>query len=59
MASITQAVLGAAVGEATLGGRLGNRALIIGAVVATIPDLDVLITPFFSSIERITIHWRL
>lgn len=41
MDSITQAVLGAAVGEAVLGKKLGNRAILWGAIAGTIPDLDV------------------
>jgi inner membrane protein len=54
--SITQATLGAAVGEAVLGKRLGNKAAVTGAVVATIPDLDVLLTPFFNEVQKISIH---
>lgn len=42
MDSLTQIVLGAAVGEALLGPRLGNKALLLGAIGGTIPDLDVL-----------------
>lgn len=56
MDSITQAALGAAIGEATLGRKLGNRGAIIGAIIATIPDLDVLLNPFFSQLEKISIH---
>ena len=39
--SLTQIVLGAAVGELAAGRRLGNRAMIWGAVAGTIPDFDV------------------
>lgn len=56
MDSITQAALGAAIGEATLGRKIGNKGAILGAVVATIPDLDVLLTPFFTELEKISIH---
>lgn len=42
MDSITQAALGAAMGGAVLGKKMGNRALIIGGVAGTIPDLDVI-----------------
>ena len=42
MDSLTQVVLGAAVGEATLGKKVGNRAALWGAIAGTIPDLDVL-----------------
>ncbi|NND51897.1 MAG: metal-dependent hydrolase [Flavobacteriaceae bacterium] len=41
MDSITQIVLGAACGEAALGKKIGNKALLFGAIGGTIPDLDV------------------
>ena len=41
MDSLTQIALGAAVGEVVLGKKLGNRAMLWGAVAGTIPDLDV------------------
>ncbi len=41
MDSLTQIVLGAAVGEVILGKKLGNKALFWGAIAGTIPDLDV------------------
>ena len=46
MDSLTQIVLGAAVGEAVLGKKVGNKAMLYGAIAGTIPDLDVL-TRFF------------
>ncbi len=42
MDSLTQIVLGAAVGEAILGKKEGNRAMFWGAYAGTLPDLDVL-----------------
>ncbi len=42
MDSLTQIVLGAAVGEATLGRKVGNRAMLWGGIAGTLPDLDVL-----------------
>ena len=42
MDSITQATLGAAMGHAVLGKKMGNKAILIGAIAGTIPDLDVL-----------------
>lgn len=42
MDSLTQIVLGAAVGEAVLGNKIGNKAMLLGALAGTIPDLDVL-----------------
>ena len=56
MDSITQAALGASIGEAILGRKIGNKGAILGAIVATIPDLDVVYTPFFSELEKISIH---
>ena len=41
MDSLTQITLGAAVGEAVLGKKIGNKAMIWGAVAGTTPDLDV------------------
>ncbi|ADV49295.1 Protein of unknown function DUF457, transmembrane [Cellulophaga algicola DSM 14237] len=41
MDSLTQIVLGAAVGEAVLGKKVGNKAMLFGAIAGTIPDLDV------------------
>jgi inner membrane protein len=42
MDTVTQALLGAAVGQAGFSQRLGRRALVWGAVGGVIPDLDVL-----------------
>lgn len=43
MDSLTQIVLGAACGELVLGKKIGNKALLFGAIAGTIPDLDVFI----------------
>jgi inner membrane protein len=43
MDSLTQIILGAACGEAVLGKKIGNKALLFGAIGGTIPDLDVFI----------------
>jgi inner membrane protein len=56
MDSISQAVLGASVGEAILGKKIGRKAAVLGAVLGTVPDLDVLLTPFFSNFQNISIH---
>lgn len=56
MDSLTQIVLGAAVGEATLGKRVGNKALLYGAVAGTIPDLDVLFGKLTDTITAIEWH---
>lgn len=56
MDSITQAVLGAAIGEAILGKKIGNKAAISGAIIATIPDLDVFLYLFYDKFEMLSIH---
>lgn len=48
MDSLTQIVLGAAVGEAVLGKKVGNRAMLWGAIGGTIPDLDIFFRSFAS-----------
>lgn len=56
MDSLTQITLGAAVGEAVLGRQLGNRAILWGAAFGTLPDMDMVATPFQDSIEFIVHH---
>ena len=51
MDSLTQIVLGAACGEIALGKKIGNRALLFGAIAGTIPDLDVFTSRWFYSNE--------
>ncbi|PMR69259.1 metal-dependent hydrolase [Halomonas heilongjiangensis] len=55
MDSLTQAALGAAVGGAVLGRRLGRKAVLIGAVLGTLPDLDVVID-YGDAVANITEH---
>jgi inner membrane protein len=54
--SLTQIVLGASVGEAVLGKKIGNKALLYGAIAGTIPDLDVLTNYFTDTITAIELH---
>jgi len=56
MDSLTQIVLGAAVGEAVLGKKVGNKAMLYGAIAGTIPDLDILANYFTDTITAIEIH---
>ncbi len=56
MDSLTQLVLGAAVGEVALGRKIGNRALIWGAIGGTIPDLDVFAGAFMSDMGSLAFH---
>lgn len=56
MDSLTQIVLGAAVGEAVLGKKIGNRAMLWGAVAGTIPDLDVIARYLTDTITATELH---
>ncbi|QFZ53662.1 metal-dependent hydrolase [Oceanihabitans sp. IOP_32] len=56
MDSLTQIVLGAAVGEAVLGRKVGNKAMLYGAIAGTIPDLDILSSHFTDTVTAIHIH---
>lgn len=56
MDSLTQIVLGAACGEAVAGKKLGNRAMLWGAIGGTIPDLDVFATFFCDEITATSFH---
>lgn len=53
---VTQTVLGAAVGEVVLGKKAGNKAIMWGAVGGLVPDLDVLITPFYNDVDGLFVH---
>lgn len=56
MDSLTQIILGAAVGEAVLGRKVGNKAMLYGAIAGTIPDFDVLASHFTDSVSALAIH---
>lgn len=56
MDSITQAVLGAAIGEAILGPTSQKKGAILGAIIATLPDLDVLMGIFYNRVDMLSIH---
>lgn len=58
MDSLTQIVLGAACGEIVLGKKIGNKALLFGAIGGTIPDLDVIFGYLFfsNSIDQLAFH---
>ena len=56
MDSITQIVLGAAVGEAVLGRKIGTKAMLLGALGGTIPDFDVAATFFTDTVTALEIH---
>ncbi|MFY0643247.1 MAG: metal-dependent hydrolase [Bacteroidia bacterium] len=56
MDSLTQIVLGAAVGEVVLGKKAGNRAPLWGAIAGTIPDLDVFVKFFVDDLRANELH---
>ena len=56
MDSITQGVLGATIGEAILGKKMGHKAAIAGAIIATLPDLDVLLYLVYDKYDMLSIH---
>ncbi|MDR5865211.1 metal-dependent hydrolase [Halomonas koreensis] len=55
MDSLTQAALGAAIGGTLLGRRLGRKAVLLGAALGTLPDLDVLID-YGDAVANVTRH---
>ena len=55
MDSITQAVLGASIQGALLGRWQGRRALLYGAMLGTLPDLDVIID-YGDAVADMTYH---
>ena len=58
MDSLTQIVLGAACGEVALGKKIGNKAMLFGAIGGTIPDLDVILGNLFyrNEIDQLAFH---
>ncbi len=56
MDSLTQIALGAAVGEAALGKKLGNRAMVWGAFGGLLPDLDVVVGACMDEISALAFH---
>ena len=56
MDSLTQIVLGASVGEAVLGKKIGNKAILWGATAGTLPDLDVIVRYFTDEISATQMH---
>lgn len=56
MDSVTHVVMGAAIGEAVLGKKLGNRALAWGALFGSLPDIDVLFGLFANTSWNLMLH---
>jgi len=56
MDSLSQIVLGAAVGNQVLGKKIGNKAILYGAIIGTMPDLDVVYGKFLDPLTATDIH---
>lgn len=56
MDSFTQIALGIAIAEVCAGKKLKNKTVLYGAILGTIPDLDVVIGLFLNPVDAILIH---
>lgn len=56
MDSLTQLTLGAAIGEAVLGKKLGNKAVLLGAAAGSLSDMDVIPGMFLDTPDRLLFH---
>ena len=56
MDSLTQIVLGIATAELVAGKKLQNKTFLYGAMLGTIPDLDIVVGKFLSDVEGVAIH---
>lgn len=56
MDSLSQIVLGAATFALVKDKEIGKKSLLFGAILGTIPDLDIILNPFFNNIEQLAIH---
>jgi len=56
MDSITHIVLGAAIGEAMLGKKIGKKAMLWGALANSLPDIDVIANFFADPVSALLIH---
>lgn len=56
MDSLTHIVLGAVMGEAVAGKKLGRKAMIIGAAAQSLPDIDFVLGFFNSPVEDLLAH---
>ncbi len=56
MDSLTQFVLGAAIGDAVAGRKVGNKAMIWGGIGGTIPDLDVFLSLIYPEPTSLLMH---
>ena len=56
MDSFTQIALGIATAELLAGKKLQNKTFLYGAILGTIPDLDIVVGKFMSDVDGVAIH---
>ncbi|CAM3996469.1 metal-dependent hydrolase [Flavobacterium cucumis] len=56
MDSLTQIALGIATAELMAGKKLQNKTFLYGAVLGTVPDLDIVVGKFLSDVDGVAIH---
>ncbi|MFV8373337.1 metal-dependent hydrolase [Flavobacterium sp. LB2P74] len=56
MDSFTQIALGIAIAEVCVGKKLKNKTILYGAILGTIPDLDVVVGLFLNPVDAVLIH---
>jgi len=56
MDSITHIALGACLGEAALSKQAGKKALILGAIAQSLPDIDVAASLWLHPTENLLVH---
>jgi len=56
MDSITHLAIGAVIGEAIMGKKIGKRAMFLGAIAASLPDIDVVASFFLPTAEDLLAH---
>jgi inner membrane protein len=54
--SITHIAVGACLGEAFMGQRVGKKAMLWGVLAQSLPDFDFLLTPFLEVSEDLLVH---
>lgn len=56
MDSVTHIVLGACIGEAMMGKQVGKKAMLIGAVAQSLPDIDFVASFWMNTVDELVVH---
>ena len=56
MDSLTHIVLGACIGDAMLGNKLGKKAMLLGAIAQSFPDIDFTASLFMNTTDNLLAH---